>query len=89
MLLEFTFVIGSMTGSGFKNERCEMCPFSCNRFAHSSAKRVSTKPGSAPTQQTSCISIIPTGSTTLVITRKFGPTMAILIKCLEINWIVS
>jgi len=69
------FIMNSMTQLGFKNE---WCPFSRNLFARSSAKRVSTKLGSASTQQTSCSGIIATGLTTLVMTRNFGSAMAII-----------
>jgi hypothetical protein len=75
-----------MTGSDFKDE---WCPFTRDHFAHSSAQVVSTKLGSTSTQQTSCTSIIATGFTTLVMTRKFGSTMAILINVFEINWMAT
>ena len=64
-----------MIGLGFKDE---WCPFSRNHFACSSAQLVSAEPGLTSTQQTSCTSIIATGFTTLVITRKFESTMAVL-----------
>ena len=75
-----------MTGSSFKHERG---PFSRNHFAGPSAQMVSAELGLRSTQQTSSTSIITTGSSTLVMTRKFGSTMAILINVFKINWMVA
>ena len=74
--LNFTLGIGYMIGSGFKEE---WCTFSRNHFAGSSAQMVSAELGLTSTQQTSYPRIIATGFTTLVMTKKFGSTMAILI----------
>ena len=71
-----------MIGSSFKDE---WCPFSRNHFAGSSTQMESAELGLTSTQQTSCTSIIATGFTTLVMTRKLGSTMAILINMFEIN----
>ena len=76
-IIGITFVIGKMTASDFKDE---WCPFRHNSLAHSSAEMVSANPGTAPTYQTSRIRIIATGFTTLVMTRKLGSTMTILIN---------
>ena len=86
VLFEFTLAIGNMIRSSFKEE---WCPFGRNHFAGFSAQVVSAEPGLASTQQTSCTSIIATGFTTLVMTRKLGSTMAILVNMFEINWMVT
>jgi len=84
----FNLGIGNMIGSSFKDE---WCPFSRNRSAGSPTQMVSAELGLTPTQQTSCTSIIATGFTTLVITRKLGSTMAILINMSEItsSWMAT
>ena len=72
-----------MIGSSFKDE---WCPFSRNHFAGFSTQMVSAKLGLTSTQQTSNTSIIATGFTTLVMTKKLGLTMAILINMLKIKF---